>query len=304
MPPRRRAASAASTPDKSGTLALGIVGTGVLDTNEIEATLNDLFDTKGISKVECYFALTDDGIGTAETPGAYAAFQYVVSAAEQAGEGELTVYAVTYQGGNADDKALHEEAVESKVAVVPIVDQAAVTVVDQLAKAKAAGADARLLVFWVTEEDETADTGAQYAALESAAQAGIDAFNICNGMDDMNLGQPEAEEAPAPEPEAEAEAPRRGRGRPRAAAAPEPEAAAVEEEKPPTRTRRARASAPAEADEAQQVLPLATSNGTADLSDAGVGDIIGAFAKIIAKEVVALLKDQTGEETAPARRGR
>jgi hypothetical protein len=39
----------------------------------------------------------------------------------------------------------------------------------------------------------------------------------------------------------------------------------------------------------------------ADLSDAGVGDIIDAFANIIAKRVVALL--QSGEE-APARRGR
>lgn len=297
MPPRRRAAAAASTPDKSGTLALGFVGTGVIEQNEIEATLNDLFATEGSNKIECYFALTDDAIGVAETPGSYAAFQYTVATAEQVAEGELLVYAVTYDGGNPDDKALHAEAVECNVPTIPIGDQAAVTVVDQLVKAKAAGADARLVVFWVTEEDDTADTGAQYAALESAGQAGIDSFNACNAMDDLNLGRPDDEPVSAP-PTSAAEAPRRGRGRPRADAAPAAEAAAAEE-KPPTRTRRTRAAAPA--DEAQAQLPL--SNGHADLSDEGVGDIIGAFARIIAKEVVAQLAAEAGEEKAPARRG-
>lgn len=297
MPPRRRAAAAASTPDKSGTLALGFVGTGVIEQNEVEATLNDLFATEGINKVECYFALTDDAIGVAETPGSYAAFQYAVATAEQAADGDLVVSAVTYDGGNADDKALHAEAVESNVTTIPIGDQASVTVVDELVKAKAAGADARLVVFWVTEENDTDDTGAQYAALESAGQAGIDSFNACNGMDDLNLGQPDAEAAPAA-PEPPAEAPRRGRGRPRADAAPAAGAAPAEE-KPPTRTRRTRAAAPP--DEAQAQLPL--SNGHADLSDAGVGDIIGAFARIVAKEVVALLAAEAGEEKAPARRG-
>lgn len=282
MPPRGRRAAAPT--DLSDTLVIGIIGRGDLgvdaeDDREIRAVLDDLFATKGIKKAEVIFAMTDEAMDE----GAWKAWEYVADNLSN----DLSIAGVVKKDGNGDDEALEGSLDEAKGRKVTVNgdDLAAVVVVDELIKAKNAGADARLVVFLVTDEDPDVDTGGQYVACESAVQAGIKAYDITNAMDTIDFGTPEPEAAPEPEPEPEA--PKRPRGRPRKAEAePTAEAPVAEEEKPPTRTRgRTKAAAPA--GEAQETVSAAL-NG----SDAAIGSLIDLLAEIVANKVVEKLNSK------------
>lgn len=283
MPPRARRANAAA--DLSNTLVLGIIGIGDIgedegDDREIRAILDDLLGADGVSKAEIIFAATGEGMGD----GGWKAWQYI----EKNLNADLAIAAVIKEKGDADDEALLGSAEDAKARQVKVAgdDLSAIVVVDELAKARAAGADARLLVFLVTDEDPDVDSGGQYAAIEAAVQAGIKAFDITNAMDVIDIGTPEPEQAPEPPP---ADPPKRGRGRP-SAASKAAEAAArtttaepAEEERPPTRTRgREKATAGIEAQD--------TASAAVAGNDAAVGSILDLFAEMVARKVAELLK--------------
>lgn len=270
---------------------IGVVGTGELGDEEVEASFNDLFQTAKIESVEVIFALTDDAVGD----GLWSAYEYV---ALNAKAGELSAAAVTYADGNTEDKGLHGDAEDKKVRIIPIGDQAAVTVADELIKAKAAGAETVLVAFWVPEDpnDLDADPGAQYAALETAIQGGVEAYNICKAMDPLFLGDEGDAEKPAAEPEAPA---RTRRSRTAAPPADEAPAAETKEEAPPRRRRGAAKAAdtpPAGADEAQNTPAVLE------------GSIWKQFVREVAECILAILDERTAggakEEAAPARRSR
>lgn len=291
MPPRTRRASAA-TAEKS--LVLGFVGMEDLDATIIEATLQDLVGTvEEGTTVTAVFPLVNDFVGD----GLWVTFDQL---AETEG---LKLVVVTNQDGSDDDKEMHATASDPKLSAVIVPmgdDKPPVTVADELVKAKAAGADAKLLVFLVKEPAEgEEDPGAQYAAVEAAWGGGVEIFNIADAMDPIQLG--DTNEAPAAEPEPPAAPPARRR---RGAAAAEEKPAATEapaEPAPPARRRRGAAAAEeAPADEAQQTLPIesAVAEGIMLTSDV----LIDLLADLIATKVVEKLN--SGGEDAPKRRAR
>ncbi len=279
MPGRTRRGSAAAT-TKPKKLVLGFAGLETVESAEaLDATLTDLLSVEEGVEIEAVFPLTDDSIGVSS----WTAFDALAAI------DEVSIVAVTNEKGSAEDVEMHAAAVEAGADLIPLGDDAAaVAVADYLVKAKAEGADAKLIVFLMKEPEGEEDPGAQYAALESADGGGVPLYNICDAMDKITFGDsetPAAEEAaPASDvaPTTEEPARRRRRG----AAAPAAEAEVKEEPKKATRGRRR--AAEATPDEAQQELPIAS--GTAVAMNTGADEILDLLAELIATKVAAKIK--------------
>ncbi|MFF1701318.1 hypothetical protein [Streptomyces sp. NPDC058252] len=95
-------------------------------------------------------------------------------------------------------------------------------VVDLLKKADSKGDEVKVILLWGEEGSEEAEL-----LLDAAEQAGIKAYDLAAGLDDISFGDPQGAEEPEPEPEPEPEEPKRGRRRGRRS---EPEEAQPEEE--------------------------------------------------------------------------
>lgn len=308
VPPRGRSRPSSTKSDASKTLVVGIIGTGKIEDEEVDAILNDLYNSPDVTKVDVIVALTDDAVGD----GSWSAFESVASNVK---DGELTLAAVTNEKGNKDDVAMHEDAVERGARIIPVGDSSAVTVADELVKAARDGAQALLVAFWVNDDDleSPEQDGGQYAAVETAVQGGVKAKNALDAMDgifaakaDILLGDDQGEETAPP---AEEEAPRRGRGRPRASAAEEPPAEdKPADEKPPTRRRGRPTNAEKAAREAAAVeqpeLPPADEAQSTQFEGAGIFDELAkAIARHLAAELVEILNGDP-DEKPPTRRSR
>lgn len=310
MPPRGRSRPTSTKSDLSKTLVVGIIGTGKIADEEVDAILNDLYSSPDVEKVDVIVALTDDALGD----GSWSAFEAVASNVK---DGELTLSAVTNEKGSKDDVDLHKDAASrDKVTIIPMVDSAAVTVADELVKAARDGAQTLMVAFWVNEDDleNPEKDGGQYAAVETAAQGGVKSKNALDAMDgifneraDILLGEDQGEDQGAPEPDAEPETPRRGRGRPRSSDA-EPAAEAAADEKPPARRRGRPTNAEKAAREAAAVdqpeLPAADEAQSTSTEGAGLFQMFAKeVARELAKELVEILNGDS-DEKPPTRRSR
>lgn len=235
MPPRRGRST-----EKPKPLALGFFGVGEITDKDLRSQLDDLV---GDRDATVYLAVTQET--------AVDTFADVIDWAQEA-KVPVTVFA-NEDGLRRNEKGWLKAADHSEPAAADVVTQ----LVEKLADSKSV--DGRLILFWSDEavEDENADDGRAYDALEVGAELNVPAYNILKALDLITLdddgeGEPESPAAPDPEPEPEPapEKPAR-RSRSRRAAEPEDEKPA-EEEKPARRSRRKPAAKDdAPADEAQ-----------------------------------------------------
>lgn len=183
---RGRTRTAAPAPDAEPMLTLGFFGSAEVDQKTFIPLLNDLVDGRDVEKV--IFPITTDDF-TEEMEAAFAwartnKFPIQIVAIEE----EKPDLAVTAALGHGYEEFDGGENVGEAI-------------VGMLADAEG---DVRFLLFLNTEEDVDAEAG--IAALD----AGVDAYNLADGLDKIDAEEDESAAEAEPEPEPE-EAPKRGR---------------------------------------------------------------------------------------------
>lgn len=197
-------------------ITLAFAGNADVDLDNVKALLNDLVglgdeDKDGFPKesdreINLVFPITrshlSDGLETVLDWAEYADLPYLAVA------------------DNARSRAVEKFLKDAD----EVVHASNVTagIVDLLKKADSVGDEVKVILLWGDEGSEEAEL-----LLDAAEQAGIKAYDLAAGLDDISFGDPQGTEEPEPEPEPEPEEPKRGRRRGRRA---EPEEAQPEEE--------------------------------------------------------------------------
>lgn len=286
-------------------LAFGFFGVGEMSTGDLKSQLDDQAP-KG-RDVVIYLGISPQT--------EVAAFADVIDWAADA-DANVTAFAV--KEGLSRNALSWLEAVDEVLEGGDVVHQ----VVERLSDRKAV--DGKLFIFWdeAIADDKNADDGRAFDACEAAADMSVSTYNICNAMDVIDFGSGDDAAPPAapdpPKDEPPARSSRTTRTRSAADETPAPASGTRRgtrkkpEDKPAGATEvqdDAREAAFSKLEEGRERDEArARVNGKADLSDNAVGDILDAFAGLVAKKVVAQLQAAAAEEDqkeeAPARRSR